>query len=77
MWDNQNKVLGSGDYPLYHNTLYAIELNAKVKIEEWQGKELRVMLEQNAAFTPQGIRYTGGRQTEFLLIRHQAGSSTK
>jgi Xaa-Pro aminopeptidase len=77
MWDNQIKVPGSGDYPLYHNTLYAIELNAKVKIKEWQDKELRVMLEQNAAFTPQGVRYMGGRQTEFLLIRNLAGSSTK
>jgi hypothetical protein len=57
--------------------LYAIELNAKVAIKEWGNKELRVMLEQNAVFTRDGIRYTGGRQTEYLLIRPQKNNPAK
>lgn len=35
MWDNQDFVPGSGEYPLHPKTFYAIELNAKVYIKEW------------------------------------------
>nr|AIA11682.1 Metallopeptidase family M24 [uncultured bacterium] len=71
MWDMQNGVPGTGDYPLHYNTLYAIELNARVKLPEWNNKELRVMLEQNAVFLPTGMQYTDGRQKEFWLIPRQ------
>jgi hypothetical protein len=68
MWDLQDGVPGSGDYILQHNTAYAIELNAKVKLPEWNNKEIRIMLEEQAVFTPEGVRYINGRQKEFLLI---------
>lgn len=71
MWDMQNGVPGSGDYTLKYNTLYAIELNAKVKLPEWNNKELRVMLEQNAVFLPSGVQYTDGRQKDYWLIPRQ------
>ena len=45
MWDAQEGVPGSGDYPLQINTAYAIELNTKVYIEAWK-KDIRVMLEE-------------------------------
>ena len=67
MWDAQNGVPGSGDHPLYENTVYAIELNAKVFIKEWD-KDIRVMLEEAGYFGPNGFRYVNGRQTKFLLI---------
>ncbi len=34
MWDSQGGVQGTGDYPLYRNTVYAIELNTTVTISE-------------------------------------------
>ncbi|MEJ7671598.1 MAG: hypothetical protein WKF59_02530 [Chitinophagaceae bacterium] len=68
MWDMQGGVPGSGDYTLQHHTAYAIELNAKIKSPEWNNKEIRIMLEEQAVFTPQGVRYINGRQKEFLLI---------
>lgn len=68
MWDMQNGVPGSGDYPLLYNTAFAIELNARVQIPEWSNKEIRVMLEEQAVFTPQGVKYLDGRQKELLLI---------
>jgi hypothetical protein len=71
MWDMQNGVPGNGDYPLHPNTAYAIELNARVKIAEWGGKEVRVMLEENAVYTPRGVRYLDGRQQALLLIPRQ------
>ncbi|MBD1396460.1 M24 family metallopeptidase [Pontibacter sp. JH31] len=68
MWDMQQGVPGTGDYQLRHNTAYAIELNAKVTLPEWNNKEIRVMLEEQAVLTPSGVRYIDGRQKELLLI---------
>lgn len=68
MWDMQQGVPGTGDYPLQVNTAYAIELNAKVVLPEWNNKEIRVMLEEQAVLTPKGVRYIDGRQKELMLI---------
>jgi Xaa-Pro aminopeptidase len=67
MWDSQEGVPHTGDYPLHVNTAYAIELNAATYLEEW-GKEIRIMLEEDAFFTPEGVRYIDGRQTSLILI---------
>lgn len=71
MWDMQGGVPGSGDYVLLHNTTYAIELNAKVILPEWNNKEIRIMLEEQAVFTPKGVYYIDGRQKELLLVQPQ------
>ncbi len=71
MWDMQAGVPGTGDYVLRPNTAYAIELNAKVTLPEWNNKEIRVMLEEQAVLTPAGMRYIDGRQKELLLIPRQ------
>ena len=67
MWDAQEGVPGSGDHPLQLNTVYAIELNTKVYVEEWK-KDVRVMLEEAGFFGADGFRYVNGRQTELLLV---------
>ena len=67
MWDSQDGVNGSGDHPLYENTVYAIELNAKVYINEWN-KDIRIMLEEAGYFGPKGFRYVNGRQKDLILI---------
>ena len=67
MWDAQEGVSGSGEHPLYENTVYAIELNAKVFLPEWD-KDIRVMLEEAGYFGPNGFRYVNGRQTQLMLI---------
>lgn len=68
LWDQQGGVPGKGDYPLYYNTAYSIELNAKVKIPEWNNKKVRIMLEEDGYFDKTGFQYIGGRQKEILLI---------
>jgi Xaa-Pro aminopeptidase len=68
MWDNQKATIGTGDYPLFANTAYSIELNASVAIPEWQGKIIRIMLEQDGFFDGQNFRYLNGRQTEIYGI---------
>ena len=67
MWDSQGGVPIKGDYPLHLNTAYSIELNAATFIEEW-GKEIRIMLEEDAFFDERGVNYIDGRQTELLII---------
>ena len=52
---------------MYENTVYAIELNAKVFLPEWD-KDIRVMLEEAGYFGPNGFRYVNGRQTQLMLI---------
>ncbi|MEM6830709.1 MAG: M24 family metallopeptidase, partial [Bacteroidota bacterium] len=49
LWDQQSGVPGNGDYPLYSNTAYSIELNVGVYLKEWD-KQIRIMLEEEAFF---------------------------
>ena len=72
LWDQQGGVPYTGDYPLYPNTAYSIELNAAVEIPEWK-KEIRIMLEEDAFFDGKEIRYIDDRQKELLLIPRQQG----
>lgn len=67
MWDAQDGVPGDGDYPLHLNTAYSIELNNATYIEEW-GKEIRIMLEEDAYFDSSGVWYIDGRQKEIMTI---------
>lgn len=67
MWDAQEGVRGSGDWPLHENTVYAIELNTKVYIDAWK-KDIRVMLEEAGYFGPKGFSYVNKRQTDLFLI---------
>ena len=67
LWDQQDGVPGAGDYPLYPNTAYSIELNNAVFIEQWN-KEIRIMLEEDAFFDGEKVEYIDGRQVELMLI---------
>ncbi len=72
LWDQQGGVPHRGDYPLYPNTAYSIELNTAVFIPEWD-KEIRMMMEEDAFFDGEQVRYIDGRQVELLLIPRQKG----
>lgn len=73
-WDAQEGLPFTGDYPMYLNTAYSIELNAATFIEEWD-KEIRIMLEEDAYFDETGVHFIDGRQTEYILIDGQRGES--
>jgi Xaa-Pro aminopeptidase len=68
LWDKQGGVPGAGDYPLYPDTVFSIELNVLAAVPEW-GQDVRIALEQDAAFTKAGARFLDRRQTELLLIK--------
>ncbi|WP_415374025.1 M24 family metallopeptidase [Patiriisocius sp. Uisw_017] len=67
MWDSQDGVPVTGDYPLHYNTVYAIELNTTVAIPEWE-KDIRIMLEEAGYFGKKGFRYVNGRQEAIKAI---------
>jgi Xaa-Pro aminopeptidase len=67
LWDQQGGVPGSGDYPLYANTAYSIELNSSSYIPEWK-KSIRIMLEEDGFFDGQSFRYINGRQRKLYLL---------
>ena len=67
MWDSQGGVPGGGDYILYPNTVYAIELNTTVFIPEWD-KDIRIMLEEAGFWGADGFRYVNERQESIRPI---------
>ena len=67
MWDSQEGVPIKGDILMKYNTVYAIELNNKSFIKDWN-KEVRIMLEEAGLFEENGFRYINGRQEEIILI---------
>ncbi len=68
MWDSQEGVPVNGDYPLHENTVYAIELNTTVHIDEWN-KDIRIMLEEAGFYGPKGFRYVNKRQEAIKAIK--------
>lgn len=68
LWDQQNQVPGIGDYPLYDDTVYSIELNALKKVPEWGDQDARIMLEEDAALSGGLMHWLDGRQEALHLI---------
>lgn len=69
MWDKQDGVPGTGEYPIRANTAYAIELSIVETVPEWGGQEVRIMLEEDAVFEDGRVEYIDGRQTELRVVR--------
>jgi Xaa-Pro aminopeptidase len=67
--DRQDGVVEKGEYPIHPETAYSIELSAQATIPEWGGQEIRVPLEQEGYFSGTDMRFIGGRQTAFHLVR--------
>jgi Xaa-Pro aminopeptidase len=67
MWDFQNGVPDTGEYPMHYNTAYSIELNVTVPIVDWK-KEIQIKLEEDGFFDESGFRYIDGRQTELIVL---------
>ncbi len=54
LWDRQEGVPGRGDVRLIPDMWHSIELNAVTKVPEWDGQEVRIALEEDAAMTSEG-----------------------
>lgn len=70
LWDMQQGLEGlQGEYPLYSNTLYSLELNASVDIPEWNRETIVFGIETDILFVDGKARFAQERQTQFHLIR--------
>jgi len=67
--EEQVNTGGRGEVKLVYNSTFAAELSVTYPIPEWDGKELRMGLEQIIAFTKDGTQFLDGRQTKFYIIR--------
>ena len=67
--DGNQLPTDSGEYRMHYNTAHSMELDIEHAVPEWDGKDVRVVLEQGAVFTEQGVLWLDGRQTEWYVIR--------
>lgn len=68
MWDQQDGVPGTGDYPLHDDTIYALELSVRAPVAEWNDQQALIALEQGIAYTGGAVEYLDKRQTELTLV---------
>ncbi len=58
-----------GEYPLFPNTVYAIEFSSTTAVPDWDGQDVRIGYEEDGVYTEAGCRFIDGRQTKFYLIK--------
>jgi hypothetical protein len=68
LWDQQGGVPGRGDYEVFDETAYSIELNARSAVPEWDGQEARIALEEDALLWGGEPSWLDGRQTTLYLV---------
>ncbi len=68
LWVQQGGVPGHGDYELFDDTCYSIELNVQKAVREWNGQIVRIALEEDAVLRDGQMQWLSGRQTQFHLI---------
>lgn len=68
LWDQQGGVPGRGDYELFDDTAYSVELNIKLPIPEWGGQVVRMALEEDAMLSGGRMDWLDGRQTKLYCI---------
>jgi hypothetical protein len=68
LWDAQDGVPGRGDYPVYDNTAYSIELNTRTNVPEWDNQAVRIALEEDALMRDGVMHWLHGHQTDWHLI---------
>jgi len=58
-----------GRVRLVPNSTFTAELSVAAPVPEWDGRELRLALEQVFAYTSRGAYFLDGRQTRFHLVK--------
>jgi Xaa-Pro aminopeptidase len=67
-WEQANNP-GRGDVRLVPGSCFTAEMSVTAPVPEWGGKEFRLPIEQDVAFTGGEVIFLAGRQTAFHLIR--------
>jgi Xaa-Pro aminopeptidase len=58
-----------GEYPLFPDTVYAIEFSSTTAVPEWDDQDVRIGYEETGVYTEAGCTFVDGRQTKFYLIK--------
>lgn len=69
LYDQQDGVPGRGDYELFDSTCYALELNVRFPVAEWNCQEVVMALEQTILLKDGKTWFLDGRQETLHLIR--------
>ena len=70
LWDRQTGVPGRGDVPVIPNSWYSIELQAGVKVHEWNDQVVRSAQEEDVVIGGDGkVQWVVNRQTQFHIVR--------
>jgi hypothetical protein len=67
-WEQVNNP-GRGDVKLVPNSCFTVELSVTMPVPEWDGRELRLSLEQDIVFNGEKAHFLDGRQTKFHIIK--------
>jgi Xaa-Pro aminopeptidase len=67
-WEQANNP-GRGDVRLVPGSCFTAEMSVTAPVPEWGGKEFRLPIEQDVAFTGGEVVFLAGRQTAFHVIR--------
>ncbi len=62
-------IKARGEYPLYPNTVYAIEYSCTSSIPEWDNQDVRIGYEETGVFTKDGCKFLDGHQIKLYLIK--------
>ena len=68
LWDRQEAIPVRGDRAILADTWWAVELYAASPVPEWDGQEVRMMLEEDASLTAMGTQWVLPRQEKFHLV---------
>ncbi len=69
MPEKQEWVPGTGEHPLYQNTVYSIELSSGYNVPEWDNELVTLGFEEEAVFTKEGVNWVDGYPRTFYLIK--------
>lgn len=74
-WEQVNNP-GRGDVKLVSNSCFTAEMSVTMPVPEWGGKDFRLSLEQDIAFTQDGVAFLDGRQTRYHLVKQPGANSS-
>lgn len=68
LWNNQEKIPGTGDLKIRNSTCFAMELNCRSALLSWDDQPVYGFLEETVAFRNNKIDYLDGRQEELFIL---------
>ncbi len=62
-------IKARGEYPLYPNTVYAIEYSCTSSIPEWDNQDVRIGYVETGVFSKDGCKFLDGHKIKLYLIK--------